>query len=231
MTTENSRDRLAGLLYLVVVVAGTFSLGYVPSQVTVPEDPAATVANIVAAETLFRWGLAGFVVMQVAFLLLPLALYRLFRNVDRPAAVLMVALALASVPIGLVGLTHKIDALELLTDPAFGAAYASPQLQAEAMAALLSYGNTVLMASVFWGLWLIPFGYLVVKSGAVPRVLGVLLMLGGVGYTVDLFGDLLVPGYSGTLLARYATLPASAGEILTCLWLLLVGARRPAADT
>ena len=90
-----------------------------------------------------------------------------------------------------------------------------------------AYGNGLLVASLFWGLWLLPFGYLVVKSGYLPKLLGILLMLGCLGYMVNVFGELLVPRYSDTPVSSYARLPASVGEIGTCLWLLLIGARRP----
>ncbi len=226
MTSENRISRLAGVLYLVVVVTGIFSLAYVPSQINVANDPAATAGNIVRFESLFRYGIASFLVEQVAFLLLPLVLYRLFRSTHHTAAVLMVALALAGIPIALVSVGHRLDALALLTDARFSQAFAPAQLQALAALSLEAYGNGLLVTRLFWGLWLLPFGYLVLKSGFLPKLLGVLLMLGCLGYMVNVFGELLVPDYFDTWIADYAGLPAAAGEIGTCLWLLLVGARR-----
>lgn len=86
---------------------------------------------------------------------------------------------------------------------------------------------TVPGTKLFWGLWLLPFGYLVLRSGFLPKILGILLMLGCFGYTIDVFGELLVSRYSDTSVSDYVLLPASVGEIGTCLWLLLVGARQP----
>jgi hypothetical protein len=230
MTNENKVSRLAGLLYLIVVVTGIFSLAYVPSQINVANDPAATASNIVISESLFRFGIASFLVEQVAFLLLPLVLFRLFRSTNPTAAVLMVALAVASVPMALVSVGHRLDALALLTDARFSQAFApAQQLQAMAKLSLESYGNGLLVTRLFWGLWLLPFGYLVLKSGFLPKLLGLLLVLGCLGYMVNVFGELLVPHYSDTLVSNYAGLPAAVGEIGTCLWLLLVGARRPKA--
>ena len=227
MTNESRTSRLAGLLYLIVVVTGIFSLAYVPSQINVANDPAATASNIVMHESLFRFGVASFMIEQVAFLLLPLVLFRLFRSTNSTAAMLMLALAVAGVPIALASVAHRLDALALLTDARFGQAFAPAQLQAMAARSLESYGNGLLVTSLFWGLWLLPFGYLVLKSGFLPKLLGLLLMLGCVGYMVNVFGELLVPHYADTWVSNYAGIPAAIGEIGTCLWLLLVGARRP----
>lgn len=222
-----AQARLAGLLYLVVVATGIFSLGYVPSQVNVAQDWPATMANIVAHQPLFRLGIAAFLLKQVAFLLLPLALYRALGDASRTAALAMVAFAVASVPLALAALGHKLDALSLLTDPAIAKAVAPAQLQAMAAQALDAYGNGLVATRLFWGLWLLPFGWLVVKSARMPRLLGIVLMLGCLGYLVDVFGALLAPGYQGSIVAKYAMLPASIGEIGACLWLLLFGVRVP----
>jgi len=131
------------------------------------------------------------------------------------------------VPIALVSVAHRLDALALLTDARFGQAFASAQLQAMAKLSLEAYSNGLLVTRLFWGLWLLPFGYLVLKSGFLPKLLGLLLMLGCLGYMVNVFGELLVPHYADTLISNYAGMPAAFGEIGTCLWLLLVGARRP----
>ena len=231
MTNENRLGRLAGLLYFIVVITGIFSLAYVPSQINVADDPAATANNILMHESLFRFGIASFMIEQVAFLLLPLVLFRLFRSTHSTAAVSMVALAVASVPIALASMAHRLDALSLLTSAGSGQAFAPEQLQAMATRSLASWSNGLLVARLFWGLWLLPFGYLVLKSGFLPKVLGVLLMLGCLGYMIDVFGELLVPHYADTLAAKYAGLPAAIGEIGTCLWLLLMGARRPKTST
>lgn len=207
--------RIAGALYLVVVLAGMFCLAYVPSRL------GDTVAEASAQAGLFRAGIAAFLVMQVAFLLLPFALYRVLGDVDRRSAVLMAALAAVSVPIGLVALTHRMEALSLL-ERAGGEPAAA--IEAAFALCLQRYGHGLRIASLFWGLWLLPFGWLVLRSGRMPRVLGLLLVLGGMGYVLQVFGG-LVPGFADSPLTGYVRMPAALGEIGSCLWLLAFGAR------
>ena len=222
--------RLAGLAYLVVVLAGIFSLAYVPGKVTVAGDIAATIANMSEMQSLYRLGLAAFVVQMLAFIVLPLVLYRLFEPVNRTAAFWMVLLALLSVPLSFIALSHKLDALSLVTDPKFSGIDVE-MLNVNVQLALRGYGNTLMLASVFWGLWLLPFGWLVFRSGFLPRIFGVLLMLGCFGYLIDVFTTVLWPEFGGYPLARFVTLPASLGEIGICLWLLIFSTRKipPAA--
>ena len=205
--------RLAGALYLVVVLSGLFCLAYVPSRT------GATLLEARAQADLFCAGIAAFLLMQVAFLLVPLALYRVLADASREAAVLMVALAVASVPVGLVAATHRMEALALVQ-----AAAVDGTAQAAFAAAMERYGHGLRIASLFWGLWLLPFGWLVLRSGRLPRVLGLLLVLGGLGYVAQVFGG-LVPAIMEASWLRYVRMPAAFGEIGSCLWLLLFGAR------
>ena len=220
--------RAAGAIYLLNVLTGIFALGYVPAQTGGHGDAVATVQNITAHEALFRAGIVAGAICYLAFLLLPLALYRLLGATQRVAGVAMVALATASVPIGFVTLGHKLDVLTLLGHAAWLQPLNAAQVQTQVMLQLDAYGNGLLLAQVFWGLWLLPFGWLVIRGRQLPRLLGYLLVLGGLSYVMDFAAQLLVPGYSNTAFASYVTTPAALGEIGTCLWLLIVGAR-PAA--
>lgn len=227
LSSPRTIARVAGLLYLIVVLAGIFSIAYVPSQTQVAGDAAATAAKIASHEGLFRLGIAAGLVCYTAFLLLPLALYRLLSPHGTTAAALMVVLAVASVPLAFVNLQHKLDVLTLLGDAPHLRAFAPEVLSAQAMLELQAYGNGMLVSKLFWGLWLLPFGWLVLTSRQLPRILGILLMLGCMGYVVDVFARLLVPGFAASSAASYITLPATLGEIGTCLWLLVFGVRSP----
>lgn len=222
MTDESKIGRAAGVLYLVVVVTGIFSLIYVPSQITVSGDTYATADNIVTHSSLFRAGIAAFLLKQVAFLLLPFVLFKLLRSVSQEIAVLMVALVAVSVPIALISLVSRLNALDILNGD-LGMALAPDQLQFQAMLSLNAYGNGLRVTTLFWGLWLLPFGYLVIRSGFLPRILGFLLVLGGLGYVGQVFWQVLLPekGFPDSVL-----LLAAVGEIGTCLWLLVMGVHR-----
>jgi hypothetical protein len=216
---------MAGFLYLIVVLSGLFSLMYVPSQTIVAGDPAATVARISASKLLFQLGVVASFVCYAAFLLLPLALYKLLSPTGAHAAALMVAFAVASVPISFVNLGHRLDTLTLLGGSAYLQAFTTEQLHAQLQLTLEAYRNGLRILEIFWGLWLLPFGYLVFKSGRLPRILGVLLMLGCFGYLVDCVGRILYAGFAETWVAGVVRLPAQLGEIGTCLWLLAFGIR------
>lgn len=224
---ENRLARWTGLAYLVVIATGFFSQGYVPGKISAPGQPEVLLANIVTHEALFRAGVAAALVEYASFLAVPILLFRLLGATHRGMGVAMVALALPGVPIALIAVSHHLDALLLLTDPR-----GLPLEQAHAMArlSLKSHASVMLAANLFWGLWLLPFGFLVLRCGRLPRVIGVLLMLGCAGYVVDVFGQLLLPGYAEMSFPDYLNLPAAVGEVGIALWLLLRGMARGAAQ-
>ncbi|RAO76819.1 DUF4386 domain-containing protein [Dyella jiangningensis] len=224
MNAESRLARVAGLLYLVVVLTGLFSLAYVPSKLVVHGDPQATLERMVVSETLLRYGVASFLVEQVAFLFLAFALYRLLRAVDQIAAAIMVMLVVASVPLALMSVVERLNLLSLLDRS--DVTHASDQLLALARSSFDAYSHGLLVTSVFWGLWLFPFGFLIMRSRLLPRVLGVFLMIGCAGYVVDVLCSIVLPGYGDMAMSNYMTLPAAIGEIGSCLWLLVVGVRR-----
>ena len=229
MAVNKNAARMAGLLYLVVVLTGLFSLLYVPSQISVDGDTAATVDNIVAHNSLFRLGIAMELIGHVVFLVLPFVLYKLLGPVNREAAALMVAFAVVSVPLSFVNNINKLNVLSLLSGADYLRAFTVEQLHARVMLSLDAYDNGILVSTIFWGLWLLPFGYLVFKCGYLPKVLGILLMIGCFGYLINFLLVELLPGYAGTTTARVVRMPAALGELGTCLWLLIIGAREPAS--
>jgi uncharacterized protein DUF4386 len=224
MDTNKKTARVAGLLYLVTVVTGIFSLIYVPSRISAHDDAMMVVTHIVTLEPLFRLGIAAGALGYVAFLILPLALYKLLSPVDKNAAVLMVALAVACVPIYFVAMADQLDVLSLLDGEKYQKVFTSDQLHVRVMLLMDAYNNRVFVSEIFWGLWLLPFGYLVFKSGFLPKVLGALLMLGCFSYLIDYFGRMLFPHYT---VSNFVMLPASLGEIGICLWLVVVGIGKP----
>lgn len=137
----------------------------------------------------------------------------------------MVAFALVSVPISFINMGNKFSVLTLITKAEYLKGLEVDKLQEQVLFQLYSYSNGNQIASIFWGLWLLPFGYLVFKSGFLPKILGILLMFGCFGYLIDFTGDFLFPGYGKTIISTFITKPGSIGEIGICLWLLIVGVK------
>lgn len=215
--------RVAGALYMAVVAGGLLGLAWVPGQLGPLGDPSAVATALSDHAGLFRLGIAALLVMELAFLLLPFALFRVFRDAGEGAATLMVVLAVASVPIALVGIGQRWNALELMSA---GTAMPVAAVATQAWASIRAYSSAMWIASLFWGLWLLPFGYLVLRSGRIPRVLGLLLVLGGVGYVAVVCADLAAIATDSTIF-RALRMTAAAGEIGSGLWLLAFGARLP----
>ncbi|MFT3825170.1 MAG: DUF4386 domain-containing protein [Chitinophagaceae bacterium] len=226
MSSEKQTARLAGLIYLVVVLTGMFSLAYVPSKLIVWEDAEKTFRNLSSETQLFRWGIASSLLCYLAFLLLPLVLYRVLQPVNETRAKLMVIFALVSVPISFLNLQHKFAVLDIINGTSYIKGMDSTQLQLLVMQHLEAYDSGILVVQLFWGLWLLPFGALVYRSGFLPKVLGVLLMLGCFGYLVNVFGRTIIPHFDASSIAKFIRLPASLGEIGTCLWLLIFSVRK-----
>ncbi|ULQ55238.1 DUF4386 domain-containing protein [Flavihumibacter rivuli] len=221
-------SRWAGVVYLVIVITGMFSLAYVPGQLFIWDNPEKTFSNIQANEGLLRLSIAVGVICYIAFTILPLLLYRLLRPVNEWYARIMVVLALISVPISFLNLQHKYAVLDLLNPSKQAPGQPLSSLYQETMNYLNHYNDGIHIVTVFWGLWLLPFGYLVYRSGILPKFLGILLMLGCLGYMVNFFGNTLIRDYRTIGISSYFGLLPAIGEIGTCLWLLLVGARESA---
>jgi len=217
-----SKDaRIAGGLYLLIALTAPFSLKYVPSTLIVPGSAVATAQKILANETLFRMGMAANLVSMTVFLLVVVRLYRLFRGVSQTQAALMAILVLVSIPVSLVTVMSELAALTLFRGPAYLAAFDPRQAEALAMLFLSLRRAGLIVEQAFWGLWLFPFGWLVVKSRFLPRILGILLLVNGFAYVCVSFTALLAPDYSAVV-GRWAFVPM-LGELWVMLWLLIKG--------
>lgn len=223
MTNRNKTARIAGLLYLILVISGITNLMYIPSKLIVWESAAETLENIMNSEMLFRLGIVSGIITFLTFLLLPLVLYRLLFEVNKMYAALMVIFAVISVPISFVNMLNKFSVLTLIGKANYLKDLDVSEIQLQVMFYLDSYNNGIEISQIFWGLWLFPFGYLVYKSGFLPKVLGILLMAGCFGYLITFFGGFLSPNFHKTAVSTIVGLPASIGEIGICLWLLIMG--------
>ena len=212
----NRTARLAGALYLALMPFGFFGIIYVPSVLVVSGDAATTSRNIMASEWLFRSGTVSHLISQVILVFLVLALYRLLKPVNKDHAVLMVVLALLGIPIAFLNEVNHLAALRLISSADDGG-FTSTQLQSQAMLFLDMRQSGILVAQVFWGLWLLPLGVLIFRSGFLPKLLGILLVIGGAGYLIDSGTQLLFPGLA--TISQFTFV----GELLFPLWLLIKG--------
>jgi len=210
------RARVAGALYLVANIFAPFTLLYLPSRFIVRGDAAATANNVIASESLFRFGIVGNLFTFIANIFLALALYQLLKVVNKNMASLMVILFLVGVPIAMLNELSQLAILQLLGGADYLKAYPTDQLQALAYLLLRLHDQGLLIAHIFFGLWLLPMGYLVFKSGFIPRIVGVLLVIAGVGYVVQSFAAFL--GYNVNII-----LFTGLGELVFLLWLLIKG--------
>ncbi|QLG44702.1 DUF4386 domain-containing protein [Costertonia aggregata] len=219
---RNKTARLGGLLYLLLVICGLVYLVYVPSQLIVWDNAETTLVNIQKSEGLFKIGILVAICSFIIFMLLPLALYRLLSQVNKKVAFLMVLFAVVSVPISFVNILNKFTILDLV-QKSKGSGIIDVIPADQVLFHLEQYSNGLEVLQVFWGLWLLPFGYLVYKSGFLPKLLGVLLMAGCFGYLVTFTGGFLVEDFSKTTLSSIIGIPAALGEIGIALWLLIFG--------
>jgi hypothetical protein len=172
---------------------------------------------------LFRTGIIVELVSAVIFVFLAMALYRLLSEVSKNHARLMVGLVLVSVAIAFVNVVNNLAALTLFRGADFLSVFDKPQRDALGMLFLGSYRQGLVVNQIFWGLWLFPFGVLVFRSGFLPRILGVLLILNGFGYLAASFTGVLLPHYEG--MVSKIVFPVLFGEIVVMLWLLIKGAK------
>lgn len=228
MTSLKRTARIAGLWYLCFSM-GPFYLLYVPSQTVVHDNAAATAARVLSHQTLFRWGMLTETLGAFIFIGLSLALYRLFEDVDRHRARQMVALVLVSSALVLVAVVFNAAALFMFRGGDALAAIDSHTREAIGMLLIHMRAQANGINQMFWGLWLLPFGSLVLRSRFLPRWLGYWLVLDGIAWMVVSVAWFLAPDYSDALF-RYLQ-PVFLAELAAMLWLLIVGAkeRRPVA--
>jgi hypothetical protein len=218
--------RRAGLLYLVSSIPGAFALLYVPGKLIVTGDATATAERLRASEGLLRAGIAADLASSVVFIFLALLLYRLFKPVAEWPALSMMVLILLSFPLTFHGVVNEVAALNLAgggDGAKFLSAIDGHQRDALAYLALHARHTDLMVAQIFWGLWLFPFGVCVIRSRFIPRFIGVLLMIAGCGYVANSFADLVLPQYMPAV-DRVTTI-TNFCELPIIFWLLIWGAK------
>jgi hypothetical protein len=223
MNSLNKTARGAGILYIIMDVFMIFGGMYVYSRIYVPGDATATVSNILASEWLFRLGFVSFLVGLILQLYLVHVLYELFKSVEKGQARMMVILIVAGVSVAFMNMLFQYAPILLLSNAGHLSAFNPAQLQTLSMVSLDMYEHGLLITEIFWGLWLIPLGILVYKSGLVPKVLGILLVVGCFGHLIIFVSTFLFQDFSTILTPIGETV--TIGELPIFLWLLIKGAK------
>lgn len=210
--------RIAGLLYTLMIPLGVFGIMYVPSTIIVTGNIEGTINNILTNIGIFRLSVICALVVQICHIFIVLLLYKLLMTVNRNMALFMVIFMLVSIPITIVNeLNHY--AIILLVNNGGTSAHQTSYL-IDLFFKLHEYG--ILIAGIFWGLWLFPMGYLVLKSSFLPKIIGIFLMVACCGYVIDSILKLALPSYAATIIAKLLEI-TMYGEILFPLWLLIRG--------
>ena len=226
MTTKvkmnpNKTARIAGFLYLAHFVTFFFADNGVHSTAVGSVDFAATAHNIMTSEWLFRIGFVNYLLTAVFFLLAAWALYVLLKPVNKDIALLFVLLNLGGVAIWCSILLSEFATLLLLSSADSLKVFQADQLQTLAILFLNLYQNGFMIAQLFLNLWLFPLGYLVFKSGYLPRILGILLIIDGFAMLIWFFQFFFFPGYEVISTISLAVSFIAEGSL--CLWLLIKG--------
>jgi len=228
--SQRQAARVAGLLYLGVIIFGVSAEFIGRQSIIVPGDAATTANNIMANELLFRLAIVSDLIQIGLFLLLPLAFYVLLKPVNKNLALLVVIFVLVSVPISLISMVFHFAPLILLSGANYLTVFEADQLYALVMFFLDLYLAGVWIATIFHGLWLLPLGYLVYKSGYFPRIFGVLLMIACFGFLIESFTFFLLPP-SYVVITYPGIVFEIIGEFGFTGWLLLKGAKIPEMKT
>ena len=223
MRSLQSRARRAGVIYAVMSAVGAPALLFIPKFV-VAGDPAATARNIADGEQLYRLLMLGDLAGSILFAVLGWSLYHLFEQVDRKQASLLFTLVLVSATIGLLDAVLLSPPLIFRSSVGFLSAFTPAQLDALAFGSLKLRSFEVHANEALWGFWLVPFGILVIKSGFIPKIIGILLLIASTGYVAMSVAYIAFPAYLDAV-DRVGSLLIQA-ELAVILWLLIKGARR-----
>jgi hypothetical protein len=228
MASPKRLARIAGGLYLLVAIFSGFAFGYVLAKVYVPGDAATTAGNVVANSGLVRMGVVADLFQATVWVFLAMTLYILLKHVHQSAARAMVLLVTVGAAIVCLNDVFQIESVRVATDGSYVAALGAAGSSALVLLLLEIHHYGFLIAQIFFGLWLMPLGYLAYKSAMFPKALGVVLIVGGACYLVGLLAVFLAPDFAlGEKINVFVTIPSAIAEISMLLYLLVVGVKTP----
>ena len=224
MSTRKQTARLTGILYIAMSLPAAISLTYFPSRFLVPSDPAATAAKITAAKDLYRLLVFADVLSGVLALCLAVTAYKLFKDVNRTYARLVVLCLIVQASMQFAVVMTQLAPLVLLNGGKYWSAFTQNQLEALVQGFLVLRGQGIGVLSIYWGLWLLPLGLLTYRSGFIPRIIGIFLLIAGSAYVLSALSFLLLPAYYRTIF--WAAAPIyGLGELSFINYLIFKGVR------
>ena len=229
ITSPKRLARFAGVLYLLVGILGGFAQGFLYPKIYVAGDAVKTAGNLIANSGLVRIGVVADLVQATIWVFLALTLYRLLRHVSKSAASAMVVLASIGAGITMLNAVFEFEGLRVATGAVNLAGFGAAGSNALTLLMVDAQHYGLLIASIFMGLWLVPLGYLAYKSGWFPKALGVVLIVGGACYLVDVLAAFLVPDF-GKAIHGYITIPSIIAEVWTLVYLLAIGVNTKKSD-
>jgi Domain of unknown function (DUF4386) len=221
-TSPQVYARIGGLAYLIIIAAGALGELFIRNKIIVPGDAAATVHNIAASPLLWRIGIAGDLLMHVCDLILAMVYYLLFRRVNKNLALLSVLFGLIQTAVLVANKLNLVMPLLLLGNEDYLKIFDPHQLEALAYVAVRAHGYGFGIGLIFFGFECLIDGYLIFKSGFLPRALGVLILIAGLCYLINSFVLILFPALSDLIFQIILT-PTFIAELSMCLWLLIKG--------
>jgi len=222
MISKKNIARIAGLLYLIVIATGLFAEVFVRQAFKVSGDALATANNIQSSEMLFRWGIAADLINFVCGLPVVLIIYFLFKRVNKYLLQLALIFVIIQTAIIAVNLLNQISTLLILSNNAYLNTFQPNQLATLSQLSLNIQGVGYAIGLVFFGFYCLLVGYVIFKSKMVPKFLGILYIISGIGYLINSFTMLLSKGFVNPVFA-YVAIPIFIGELSFCLWLLIKG--------
>lgn len=204
------------ILYVLWIALGILGLNYIPSIMIFADDTTKTAVSISQNKLLFGFGISANVLMNLVFVFAALYLFKLLSQINKDLSAIMVILALISVPIALAGEASSLLAMKMVFRP-------------EQMSILLGFHESAyVLASVFWGAWLFPLGFLVLDSGYFPKFIALAVLAGGLGHLMGAFAKIIIPEVA---IAGNICEILTLGELIFALWLILIGPKIPNPQT
>ena len=214
--------RAGGLAYLIIIVAGAFGELFIRNKIIVSGDAIATAHNIAASPLLWRIGIAGDLLMHVCDLVVAMVYYLLLKRVNKNLALLSVLFGLIQTAVLVANKLNLLMPLFLLGNEDYLKAFDPQQLQVLSYVAVKAHTYGFGIGLIFFGFECLIDGYLIFKSGFLPRVLGIMIFIAGLCYLINSFSLILFPAISD-LIFQVIIIPTFIGELSMCLWLLVKG--------